>query len=133
MCSGHAPSGPYRSTSVISVREEPGHITLCFFQSTIGQAADHSAKGQFRFSGLEAALHRGLDALLRLGVEHALAEEIGVAPEVLGRRERDRIDPVLDHDLASGWEPGDPMSERFDEIADRVGRQRSIDPAVLFG
>jgi hypothetical protein len=57
-------------------------------------------------------------------------EEIGIATEVLGGRERDRIDPVLDHRLAGGGEAGDPMRERFDEGAELVGRQRSVDPAV---
>ena len=80
--------------------------------SRVGQVAQHPAQGHFRISGLEAALHRGSDPALRLGVEHALAEEIGVAPEVLGRRERDLIDPILDRAVAGGREPGDPMSER---------------------
>jgi hypothetical protein len=61
---------------------------------------------------------------LRLGVAHALTEEIGVAPEVLGRRKRDRIDPILDRAVAGGREPGDPMSERSDELAELVGGQR---------
>lgn len=78
-------------------------------------------------------MKRGSDPALRLGVEHALAEEIGIATEVLGRRERDRIDPVLDRDMAGGRKPGDPMSERSDEVTERVGGQRSIDPAVPFG
>jgi hypothetical protein len=56
-----------------------------------------------------------------LGVTHALAEEIGIAAEVLGRRQRDRIDPVLDRELAGGWEPRDPMSQRFDEGIERGG------------
>src|SRR5262249_52115840 len=84
------------------------------FRSTITQLAHQPGQVHFRVSGLESALDRGLDALLGLGVAHALAEEIGIATEVLGRRECDRIDPVLDRDQASGRKPGDPMSERSD-------------------
>jgi hypothetical protein len=61
-----------------------------------------------------------------------LIEEIGIAAKVLGRRERDRIDALLDHDVASGRKPGDPMRERSDEIVERLGGQCSIDPAVAF-
>jgi hypothetical protein len=65
-------------------------------------------------------------------VAHALAEEIGIATKVLRRRERDRIDTLLDDDTAGGRKARDPMSERSDEIAERGGRQRSIDLAVSF-
>jgi hypothetical protein len=50
----------------------------------------------FRVSGLKAALERGLDALLGLGVAHAFGKEVRVAAEVLYRCERNGIDPVLD-------------------------------------
>ena len=70
--------------------------------SAVGRVAQQPAQGKFRVSGLEAALHRGLNPALRLGVAHALAEEIGIAAEVLRRCKRDRIDPVPDHDLANG-------------------------------
>jgi hypothetical protein len=107
---------------------QPRHAASAPQLSKVGQVAQHPAQGHFRISGLEAALHRCSDPALRLGVEHALAEEIGVAPEVLGRRERDPIDPILDRAVAGGREPGDPMSERSDELAELVGGQRSIDP-----
>ena len=68
-----------------------------------------------------------------IGLAHALAEEIGIAPEVLDGHERDRIDPVLDRDEAGGRKPGDPVSERPDEAVERVGGQRAIDPAVPLG
>jgi hypothetical protein len=66
------------------------------------------------------------------GAAHALAEEIGIAAELLGRGERDRIDPLLDRDVAGGRKPADPMSERSDKVIERTGGQRSIDPAVPF-
>ena len=66
------------------------------------------------------------------GLRDALAEEIRIATEVLGRRERDRIDALLDRDKAGGRKFGDPMSERSDEIAELVGGQRAIDPTVPF-
>jgi hypothetical protein len=66
------------------------------------------------------------------GVARALAEEIGIVTEVLGRRERERIDPVLDRDMAGTRKLGNPMSQRSDEITERVRGQRPIDPAVPF-
>jgi hypothetical protein len=35
--------------------------------------------------------------------------------------------------MSGGREPGDPVSERSDEVVERVGRQRAIDPAVALG
>jgi hypothetical protein len=55
--------------------------------------------------------HRGLDLVLGLDGTHALAEKIGVAAEVLGWSQGDRIYPVLDRELPAGWESRDPMSE----------------------
>ena len=98
----------------------------------VSQVAQHPGEGHFRVSRLEAARERGLDALLGLGGAHTHAEEIGIATEVLDRRQRDGIDPVLDRDMAGGRKPGDPMGERADEIAERAGGQRSVDPAVAF-
>ena len=73
--------------------------------------------------------HRGLHLALSRGGTHALAEEIGIAAEVLGRRQGDRINPVFDGELARGWKGRDPMSERFDEGIERGGRQRPIGPS----
>jgi hypothetical protein len=70
---------------------------------------------------------------LSLGLAHALAEEIGIATEIPGRRERDRIDALLDRDQAGGREPSDPMGKRSDETVERPGGQRAIDPTVAFG
>ena len=56
-----------------------------------------------------------------------------VPPEVLDRRQRDRVDPVLHHHLAGGRERGDPMGERSHEAAERLRGQRSVDPAVPLG
>ena len=77
--------------------------------------AQHVGQRHLAVSGLEAALHRALDTGLRLAVAHAFSEEIGIATEVLGRRERDRVDPILDHGMACGREPGNPLRERRDE------------------
>ncbi len=68
-----------------------------------------------------------------LGSLRTLAEEVGIAAEIRHRREGDRVDSILDRDEASGRKRGDPMSERPDEIVERIGRQRSIDLAVSFG
>jgi len=49
---------------------------------------------------------------LGLGLTGSIAEEVGIATEVLGRRERDRIDAVLDRNMAGG-----PDTWRSDERA----------------
>jgi hypothetical protein len=113
-----------------SLQQHQVDSTLSGVGSVLGQLSQHPGQSHFCVSSLEATLHRGLDLALGLGGTHALAEEIGIAAEVLGWRQRDRIDPVLDRELAGGWEPRDPMSERFDEVIERGGGQRSIDPAV---
>jgi hypothetical protein len=68
----------------------------------VSQVAQQPRQVHFRVSGLEAALQRGLEPSLGLRVAHALAEESGIATEVLSRRESDRIDVVLDRDTAGG-------------------------------
>jgi hypothetical protein len=82
-------------------------IAISSFRSTVSQVAQHLGQGHFRVSRLESALHRGLDPALSLRVAHALGEEIGIATKVLVRRKRDRINPLLDRDMAGGREPGD--------------------------
>jgi hypothetical protein len=52
---------------------------------TVSQVAQHLGQDHFRVSCLKAALYRGLDPALRLGLAHAVAEEIGIATEVLGK------------------------------------------------
>jgi hypothetical protein len=76
------------------------------------QVSYHSAQVHFCISCLEAAFHRRLHQLLELRAACALEEKIRIAAEVFDRRERDCIDPVLDHDLAAAWKSGDPMRER---------------------
>jgi hypothetical protein len=46
----------------------------------------------------------------------ALAEEIGIATEVVSRRERDRIDQSFDCYMAGDRKSGDPLSQRTDKI-----------------
>jgi hypothetical protein len=58
---------------------------------------------------LQAALHRGSDSALHLRGAHCLAEQIGIAAEVLRRCERDRIDALLDRDVAGGRESRDAV------------------------
>jgi hypothetical protein len=98
--------------------------------STVGQVPHHQAQSHFRLSGLETAPHRSLNSALRFRVAVALEKEIGIATEILGRRQRDRIDSVFQQDLSGGRKPGEPMGERSDELPERAGRQGSIDPAV---
>ena len=83
-------------------------------------------------SGLEAAFECGLESALHLGVARALAKQI-ITAEVLDRCERNRIDPLLQRDHTGGGKLSDQMGERADEIVERLGRQRAIDPAVSSG
>src|SRR5262245_61846072 len=102
-------------------------------RSTVRQIAQKLAQVEFRVSGLEAVLESGLDLALRLGPADDLGEEIGVATEVFGQRERDGIHPVLYHEAARGRKAGDPVRERSDETVELPGRQRPVDPAVALG
>src|SRR5262249_53515327 len=83
-------------------------------------------------SRLEAPFHRGLRPFLEFRTLCSLEEKIGIATDILGWCKRDCIDPLLDHDMAGGRKPGDPMSKRADEMIERVGGPRSVDPAVPF-
>ena len=65
-------------------------------RSTIGQVLQQAGKGQFRVSGLKAVLKRCRDERLGFRVAHSLAEQIGVATEILDGGERDGVDAVLD-------------------------------------
>src|SRR6267142_4264767 len=96
------------------------------------QVAYHSSQVHLRVSRLKAALHRGLRPFLEFRTLCSLEEEIGIATDLFGWCKRDCIDPLLDHDMAGGRKPGDPISQRADEMIERVGGQRSIDPAVPF-
>src|SRR5262249_22546821 len=97
------------------------------------EVAQQAGEVHFGVSGLEAAFERGRDPALRRWGANALAKEIGIATEVLRRGERDRVDALLDKNLAGDRKPGDPRRERSDEIVERRGGQGSIDPAVTFG
>src|ERR1051325_2695493 len=94
-------------------------------RSTISQNVQQTRERHFSISGLEAAVNRGLNAALGLGVVGALAEEIRIATELLGWCECDGIDSVLDRDKSSSREACDPMSERSDEATEHVGGQCS--------
>jgi hypothetical protein len=58
------------------------NMTMCSFRSMALQVGEHRGDGHLCVSGLEAALHCGLDAALCVGVAHALLDEAGVATEV---------------------------------------------------
>src|SRR5581483_1094325 len=60
-----------------------------------GQFSQHPRQTHFCLSSLESAIDRGLDPTLSFGGTNAVAEEVGIAAEVLNWRQRDRIDPVL--------------------------------------
>ena len=52
-------------------------------------SAEQVGEIELGIPGLKSALHRRLDSGLRLGLAHARREEIRVAAEVDGRRQRD--------------------------------------------
>jgi hypothetical protein len=92
---------------------EHGSVLL----SLVGELAQHPGQVHFAVAALEATLCGSLDSALSFQIVHALAEEIGVAAEVLGRRKRDCIYAILDRDMPGRRKAGDAMSERADEIA----------------
>ena len=73
--------------------------------------------------------HRGLNERLSGGPAHASAEEIRVATNLLGRRERDGVDPLLDHGLTGGWEPAIRCATaRTNSSSSPAGNARLIQP-----
>jgi len=98
--------------------------------SVIGRFGHHSAKRELRITRLEAALHCSLDPVLCFGFAHALAEQVGVATEVLGGRKRDRIETVLDRKAAGGRKPGDPMRASTRDVARRGAPRPDRAPAA---
>src|SRR5262245_21579265 len=80
--------------------------------SVTSQFSQYSGQGHFAVASLEAALHRGLDLALGFWRPHPLAEEIGIAAEVLHRCQRDPINPVLHRELTGGGERTRPFDEQ---------------------
>src|SRR5262245_33909419 len=124
------PTNLRRSRSMTSPR---GAALYTAIHSLAYEITHLAGQRHFPVASLEAALHCGLHPPLVLGVAHALEEESGVATVLLGRRQRDRIDPILDDGLTGGRKPRDPMREGSHEVAERGGREGSIDPSVSFG
>jgi hypothetical protein len=93
------------------------------FRSTVTQLNEHSGEIQLTGSGLEAERNCDLHPALHLEAPRALEEESRVAAEIFGRRERDRIGPLLDRDKGGGGKAGDAMCERCDEFTQRGGGQ----------
>jgi hypothetical protein len=58
------------------------NMTMCSFRTMALQVGEHRGDSHLCVSGLEAALHCGLDAAPCLGVARALVDEVGVATEV---------------------------------------------------
>src|SRR3984893_12519814 len=105
------------------------------FQSSLDmwfslQVRHQLAQIHFCVSRLKAAFHRDLHPSLVFRSAHTLEKKIGVGLNVLGRSERDRINPVLDHRMAGGGKTGNAKRERSHEIAEFTCRQCSVDPAV---
>jgi hypothetical protein len=75
---------------------------------------------------LEPAPNRGPDPALRLRVVRPFHEEIRIAMEVVGRRECDRIDPILEHGAARCGKAGDSMREQSHELTKCGGGERAV-------
>ena len=80
--------------------------------------AYQSGQIHLRVSCLKPAFHRSLHEFLELIRARALKEEIRIATDVLNGRKRDCIYSLLNHGMARGGKPRDPMSERADEIVE---------------
>lgn len=85
-------------------------ITQDFWVTLASQVIQHARQGHFRSSGLEATLHRSFDPILRFRLAHTVEEETRITAKIVRRRERDRIDPLLDYGKAKGWKAGYAMS-----------------------
>ena len=86
---------------------------------------------------LKAPRHREFAPALCLGIAGALQEEIRIATEVVGGRERGCVDALLDCVAAAGRESGDSMCESADdydaELAERYGWINRALPAAAIG
>ena len=81
-----------------------------FSDALASQVIQHARQGHFRLSGLEAALHRGFDPVLCFRLAHTVEEETRITTKIVSRRERDRIDSLLDYGKAKSWKAGYAMS-----------------------
>lgn len=61
-------------------------------RSTRSQVTQDAPQVQFRVPGLEAVFQRGADLPLGLAATDSLAEQVGIAAEVLDGSERNRVD-----------------------------------------
>src|SRR5882724_8839186 len=96
------------------------------------EVAHQSGQIHLRVSCLKTAFHRSLREFLELIRARTLEEEIRIATDVLNGWKRDCVYPLLYHRMSRCGKPGNPKSERSDEIVKLFGRQRPIDPAVAF-
>ena len=96
------------------------------------QLAQYLGESQLCLSCLEAVTHRGANSALRLRLAYFFAKGIGIAAKLLGRCERDGIDPDLSCSVTRGRKAGNPLSQLSDEIPEGGPGQRSIAPAVPF-
>ena len=87
------------------------------------------ARIQLRVSKLKAAAVRGLEASLGFWFTCGFSEEVGVAAELLGGRERDGVNAILDRREALSGNP----AIRWAGDATKSPRSRAVDPAVSFG
>lgn len=92
-----------------------------------------SGQINLRISCLKPAFHRSLRQSLEFISARALQKEIRIATDVLNGRECDCIHPLLYNCTTRCGKPGNPKSERPDEIVKVFSWQRSIDPAVRCG
>src|SRR5207253_2010414 len=74
------------------------------------QATQHLREGHLRLSRLKAPFHRGFDPVLRLWIADTFKEQGRIPTEVFRRRERERIDSLLDCGKADSRKAGDPVS-----------------------
>src|SRR3954447_14556119 len=95
------------------------------------QVVDDGGEVHLPVSCLKPTLHGGLDPELRLGTARLFGEEVRIATEVVGWREGDGVDAILDGTKADRWGSRDALGERPDECGERASGQGAVDPAVL--
>src|SRR5262245_1112445 len=112
----------WRRSRALKDRRRPSFHTA----SALTQATHHPAQRDFSIVSLEPARHREPRPASCLRVARAFQEQIRVAPELVGGRERDGVDSCLERGAGGAWKAGDPVRKRSDELPELAGRQGAI-------
>src|SRR5215475_1421019 len=128
----HDVSSALKLTQRCECRDSAQHLAVSKHQlpPRLGQ---YSGQVLFRVSGLEAALERGLKRLWASGLPAPSPKRLESRRKSSAGASAIALTRALTATWPAGRTLGDPMSERSDEIAERVRGQRAIDPAIPLG